>query len=178
MNEDLQLKIGFYSSRDCYTDLERNTIKIMNGLKKRGIRLSLFSPAETYLSKECKKKRISCIKTDKSKNYVNLRISRRLALSLKTNNCKVLVVVRPHDIITAVLVKVLFMKNLRLVFFQQIRLALNKSPFIYSLLFSRFDRWLINMKHMDEQVKKFSRLKNNQIIPIPVHYLWASAYTL
>jgi glycosyltransferase involved in cell wall biosynthesis len=158
--------VAFYNSSHCYTGLERNSLKIMQELTHRGSMLILFAPDNSPLSKACRIHGVNTAAIDETRRYVNLRVAYRLAKAIRKQHCGVLVILRPRDIVTAVLTKILFSGHIKLVFYQQIELTLARNNHLYKVLFSRFDAWLIIMEHMRKQVKSFSSLKENEIVHI------------
>ncbi len=164
MSEEI---IGFYDSTNNYNIVEKNAVYLVEQLKERGNQVMTFSCESSPLSKSMNERSVPVSKIDESRKYVNLVLSYRLSRALKKEHCKVLVILRPHDLITAIMTKTLFCRKLRLVFFQQIKFKLRKNFLLYSLLFKPFDAWIVSMEHYQHQITSISNFPPEKIFHIP-----------
>ncbi len=167
MNRQENSGIGIYNSSLCATGLERNTVQLVKALHKRGNRVCLFVPSNSYSDHLAAEAGIPTSNCEESRRYMNLGIARRLAYVLKTQGYRTLLIARPRDIVTGVLVKLFYFKQIQLVFYQQIKLVLHQNRRLYSILFSRFDKWFIIGEHMRKQVMRYSGLGTDRIIYLP-----------
>lgn len=159
--------IGFYDSTYNYNIVERNSVYLVEQLKERGNKVMIFSCENSPLSKSMNERAVPVSNIDESRKFVNLVLSFRLARAIKKENCTVLVILRPHDLITAIMTKTLFCRKLRLVFFQQIKFKLRKNFLLYSILFKPFDAWIVSMEHYQHQITSISNFPSEKIFHVP-----------
>jgi glycosyltransferase involved in cell wall biosynthesis len=159
--------IGFYDSTNYYNRIEKNAVFLVEQLKERGNHVVIFASENSPLKKSFSDKSISVSIIDETKKYINLVLSFRLSRAVKREKCKVLVILRPHDLITAIMAKTFFYRKLKLIFFQQIKFHLRKNYLLYSLLFKPFDMWLVSMVNYQKQVLELSNYPNNKVLHIP-----------
>jgi glycosyltransferase involved in cell wall biosynthesis len=162
-----EVVIGFYDSTNYYNKIEKNAVYLIEQMKERGNKVLVFANEESPLSTALSEKSIPFTVIDKTKNYVNIVLSFRLAQAVKKEQCNVLIILRPHDLITAILSKVLFNRKLKLVFFQQIKFHLRKNYLLYSLLFKPFDAWIVSMENYRKQVIELSNYSERKVVHLP-----------
>lgn len=163
MSEEI---IGFYNSTNSYNRIEKNALYLMEQLKERGNNVVAFTSENSPLNQSLRELSIEVLNADETKKYINLILSFRLARALKKINCNILIILRPHDLITAILTKIIFYRKLKLIFFQQIKLRLRRSYLLYSILFRPFDRWFVSMEHFKKQLVLLSNYPKEKIVTI------------
>lgn len=159
--------IGFYDSTNYYNRIEKNALYLVEKLKERGNNVLVFASENSPISKSLSDRSIPSSTINETKKYVNLVLSYKLAKAVRKEKCRILVILRPHDIITAILAKTLFYRKLKLVFFQQIKFQLRKNYPLYSLLFKPFDNWIVSLEHYQKQVTELSNYPKDKVIHIP-----------
>lgn len=158
---------GFYNSSNCHTGLEKNTIHLACALKARGNPVCLFAPADSFSADYAGRNHLEVVPVESSDTYVSLRLARKLANKLKVRHCSVLIIARPRDIITGLIVRYIYRRSVKLVFYQQTALSLRGPVFIYRNLFSRIDLWLHAMLYLRRQIETIARLKDSRFVHIP-----------
>jgi glycosyltransferase involved in cell wall biosynthesis len=152
-------KIAFYNSTECFSGLEKNTLRFIEWLEADGNEIVILSAEGTPITHATENKKLPLIKFEKKYKYFNLSGSYRLARILKDRQIGLLFIVRPRDILMASLTKMLFHRQLILIFFQQSNLRLKPHVFIYKLLFGPFNAWIVPSENIRNKILKMTHFQ-------------------
>jgi glycosyltransferase involved in cell wall biosynthesis len=136
------MKITFYNGTDCFSGLEKNTLRFVEWLEENGNEVVFVSAAGTPMTHALEEKKYELFTLEKQTKYFSLIKSFRLAKLLKTEKIKSLIITRPRDILMSSLTKFFFYRKLILIFFQQSNLKLKSHPLLYKMLFYPFNAWI------------------------------------
>jgi glycosyltransferase involved in cell wall biosynthesis len=158
--------IGFYDSTNYHNIIEKHSISLIRQLNDAGIRVMGFACTGSDFYKALQGQNIPVTSTGDSTNQNNLSKAFRLVRILKENHCELLVIIRPHDLVTAVMAKKFFYRKLKLIFFQQIKFHLRKNYLLYNFLFKPFNAWITTMENQKKQLLELSGFPGEKVFII------------
>ena len=166
-NSKPENRIAFYTSGECYGGLEKNALHFIQWLKNEAYDISLITDTESEIAIAGRTRNIPVHILTYPENYFSIKKTRWLKRVILRENISMLFIIRPRDILTTVFLKAFLYRKLRLVLFQQSVIRLEKSPFVYTLLFRPFDAWISPSKAIQDRMLKKTRYNPARMLMIP-----------
>jgi glycosyltransferase involved in cell wall biosynthesis len=160
-------KIAFYTSGESCEGLERNALRFIQWLGTEENELMLIASAGSVFADAAAEQGIPLALVERPHYYLNLRRAFQISWILKKGKIKVLFIIRPRDILMAAIVKMIFFRKLKLIYFQQSFLQLKKHPVLYTFLFYPYDAWIAPSSGIARQTLKMSHFNPAKMLIIP-----------
>ncbi|MBN1597895.1 MAG: glycosyltransferase family 4 protein [Bacteroidales bacterium] len=159
--------LAIHCTSDQLSGLENNALKIMEWLNDAGANLTYFGPAGFSAVKVAKEKNIPTVPLPVYVEQSTFKRAHILSRYLKKGEYKVLMLLKPRDLAAAAIIKKIFYRSIKLVYYQHIEHNKQMKPWIFSLIFRSFDSIFELRNYLLEQTLTIPRINSNKLHIIP-----------
>ncbi len=161
------MKVAFLCSSFSWGGLEINNLKLCSWLVQRGQDLVLLCPKNSRLAQEAAVEKIPTIEFDHRSKHLPLSAAFKLSRILFQQQINILIIAHYRQHYLGVWTKLLS-TNLRLVYWQQMQVVLNRKDFYHSYFYKKLDAWISPLHFLKRQLLNNTVLKETKIHVIPL----------
>lgn len=162
------MRIGFLCSSLAWGGLELNNLKLCTWLKAMGHEPILFCQEESKLLVEAKRANLTVVNFTHRKKHIAFRSAFRLSKLLSQHQLTVAVIGHYRHHYISVWAKIFSIKPIKLVYWQQMQVTLNKKDFYHSFFSNQLDVWITPLDYLRNQLLSNTGLKERKIVKIPL----------
>jgi glycosyltransferase involved in cell wall biosynthesis len=162
------MKIGFFCGSRAWGGLEINNLRLCRWLKERGLQPILFCESNTRLADEAAIHGIEKMELGTHTKHFSFRTAYQLSRTLSRQQINIVVIGHYHHFYMSVWAKIFSGQSLRIVYWQQMQLVLNKKDFYHSFFYRRLDAWITPLNYLKSQLMANTVLPLDKITVIPL----------
>jgi D-inositol-3-phosphate glycosyltransferase len=162
------MKIGFLCSSFAWGGLEINNLKLCIWLKERGHDPILFCHQESKLYYEAKSAKLTIVNFSHRKKHIVFYSAFLLTRLFLQYQLSVIVIGHYRHHYLGVWAKIFSRRLIKLVYWQQMQVALNKKDIYHAFFFNQLDVWITPLEYLRNQILSNTVLNKEKIVKIPL----------
>jgi D-inositol-3-phosphate glycosyltransferase len=162
------MKVAFLCSSFSWGGLEINNLRLCSWLQQRGHQPILICPAKSRLSQEATVHNIGIVEFDHRSKHLAFGAAFRLSRILQQLEIRTLIIGHYRQHYSGIWTKVFARKKLRVVYWQQMQVVLNRKDFYHAFFFRQLDAWITPLNFLKQQLLANTVLKESRIHVIPL----------
>lgn len=165
-----KIQVSFLLTSTGWGGLELNVINLAEALIGMGVEINLITQEESTIYKNRKTLFRECLFVNRNRKYFDFQSAQLIANFISDNKHNVLLVFDNRDLDMAAIAKRKYNSSIRIIYFQQMQIGINKKGLIHTRRFKQIDIWITPLTYLKEELglrTKFN-LSNVQILPIGI----------
>jgi D-inositol-3-phosphate glycosyltransferase len=160
--------LGILCSSFSLGGLEINVVKLAAWMSQRGWKVILYVPKGSPMSALAVKYRVSVHPIERTKKYFDIKGAIHLCKQTRKDNINTLLISSGKDISLCGWAKFFSLKRLKLIFFQQMMIGIQKKDIIHTLRFSKLDAWLSPLPYLAKELKEKTYIPSHKVHLVPL----------
>lgn len=153
------MKVAFLCSNASWGGLEINNVRLCSWLVQRGQQPVLLCHAGSRIANEATRENIPIVEFEQRNKHVPLAAAFRLIRILREQKTDTLIIAHYKHHYAAVYAKLFSGTRIKLVYWQQMQVVLNRKDFYHAFFYRMLDAWISPLHFLKQQ------LLNNTVIP-------------
>ncbi|MBE0647798.1 MAG: glycosyltransferase family 4 protein [Bacteroidales bacterium] len=160
--------IAIYCSSRSWGGLEMNTLRLSAWMAERDHQITLFCMHDSPLATYAAEQHVPVRYISRNNRYFDLPRAIVMKKELERSGIRVLILVDNRDLDFGVLVKLLYVKRIRLIYQQHMRLGIRKRDPIHIVRFRQLDAWITLLPYMKKEILSKTTYPEKRIHLIPL----------
>lgn len=165
-----QIQVSFLITSTGWGGLELNVINLAQALIEMGVKINLITQEDATIYNNQKEIFEKHLFVQKHRKYFDYKSAKQIADFIDSNNHNVLLVFDNKDLDMAAIAKRKYNSQMRIIYFQQMQIGINKKGYIHTKRFNQIDSWITPLQYLKEELgvrTKFD-LSKVKILPIGI----------
>ncbi len=161
-------KIAFVITSTGWGGLELNTLKLARQFEKMGYSILFITREETKLNEEATKNFANTTSLKSPKKYFDFKNAFKLARILKKETIDTAIIISNRDIDLLSITKRFFLKDLKIIYQQQMQVGIDKKDFLHTLRYKALQYWVCPLPYLKKEVLEKTKFPQERIKIIPL----------
>lgn len=162
------MKVAFLCSNSSWGGLEINNVRLCSWLVQRGQEPFLICHADSRIAREAVQENIPIIEFQQQSKHIPVGAAFRLLKILREQKTNILIIAHYQHHYAAVWAKVFSSSTIKLVYWQQMQVVLNRKDFYHAFFYRKLDAWIAPLNFLKQQLLDNTVLEANKIHVIPL----------
>lgn len=162
------MKVAFLCSNSSWGGLEINNIRLCSWLRQRGQQPIMLCHADSRIAREAAQENIPTVEFKQRSKHTPFAAAFRLLKILRQQETDTLIIAHYKHHYAAVWAKVFSRRKIKLVYWQQMQVVLNRKDIYHSFFYRKLDAWISPLNVLKEQLLANTVLAESKIHVIPL----------
>jgi D-inositol-3-phosphate glycosyltransferase len=162
------MKIGFLCSSLAWGGLEINNLKLCQWLKERGYQPVLFCQHGSAIGMGAADSKVEQVEFSHRHKHTAIGSAYHLSKTLAENQINTVVIGHYHHFYISVWAKLFSTLPIKLIYWQQMQVVLNRKNFYHAFFYKALDAWITPLHYLKRQLLTNTVLPENKIAVIPL----------
>jgi D-inositol-3-phosphate glycosyltransferase len=162
------MKVAFLCSNSSWGGLEINNVRLCSWLLQRGQQPVLLCHINSRIAQEAAHENIPIVEFEQGSKHTPFAAAFRLLKILRELNTDTLIIAHYKHHYLAVWAKVFSKRKIKLVYWQQMQVVLNRKDFYHSFFYTKLDAWISPLHFLKRQLLTNTVLEDAKIHVIPL----------
>jgi D-inositol-3-phosphate glycosyltransferase len=162
------MKVAFLCSNSSWGGLEINNIRLCSWLLQRGQQPVLLCHADSRIAREAAQEKVPTVEFEQTNKHIPFAAAFRLLRILRDLETDTMVIAHYKHHYAAVWAKIFSGKKIKLVYWQQMQVVLNRKDFYHSFFYRNLDAWISPLNVLKQQLLTNTVLEESKIYVIPL----------
>lgn len=163
------MNIAILSNSEAWGGLEMNNFRLAKWLKAEGHHLFVVCPEDSRIAQETQYTDLKLLTfPKKTLKRGNISGAHKIYKILKKLNIQYVIIGHSRDINLGAFIKMFSKSKIKMVYFQQMRIGVNKKDFLHTFFYRKLDGWIAPLPYLKENVLEHTKVKADKIHIIPL----------
>ncbi len=162
------MKVAFLCSNDSWGGLEINNVRLCSWLVQRGQQPFLLCHGGSRIANEAAQENIPLVEFEQQSKHAPFAAAFRLLKILREQKTDTLIIAHYKHHYAAVYAKLFSGNGIKLIYWQQMQVVLNRKDFYHAFFYRMLDGWISPLNFLKQQLLTNTVLPDNKIHVIPL----------
>ncbi len=162
------MKIAFINNSTGWGGLEMNTLKLAKLLSEKEYQISLISNKNSTIYKKGEHVFSETLLLKNIKRLFDINSAKAISLFLKEKNINTIFVFDNKDIDVVAWIKILFDKDLTIIYQQHMQIGINKRDIFHTLRFKTIKYWISPLQYLKDEIALRTYFPVDRVKVIPL----------
>ena len=160
--------VSFLLTSTGWGGLELNVVNLAQELSLLGVEIDLITQDSATIYKNSSALFSNTLTVEKNRKYFDFKTAKKIAQFIQSNQTNVLLVFDNKDLDMAAIAKRKYFKDIRIIYFQQMQIGINKKGAIHTKRFKQIDAWVTPLEYLKDELGKRTKFDLNKVSLTPI----------